>query len=214
MTGTSNCLICNKTFRWYKSKHENPGKYCSRKCQGKHTHLWHDKNRFKWKNATEEEKIKHLSSIFFKRIIKPSNENDCWSWKGRPHNGGYAVMVYGSDHKQIGAHRVSWMIHKGEIPKGLFILHKCDNPICTNPEHLFLGTTKDNVQDMHKKGRANPKRNEAHHNAKLTQEKVKKIKKLLDLGVTMSRISNDFKISYGSLAAIKKGITWKNVLLN
>lgn len=206
MIGKSNCLTCNKEFKWrYRNAVQ---KYCSRKCLGKHVHTWNYRNRFLWKTATKEQQIEHLRSIFNKNVIK---KDGCWDWQGRCHNGGYAVMVHGSDHKQIGAHRVSWMIHKGEIPKGLFVLHKCDNKPCTNPEHLFLGTIKDNVQDMHKKGRANRLKNEEHPNAKLTIEKVKKIKELLSIGVTMTRISKDFHISHGAISAIKNGITWNSI---
>ena len=67
----------------------------------------------------------------------------CWVWTGSKVGKGY------------GQHRRSWKIHFGEIPDGLYVLHKCDNPLCVNPSHLFLGTPKDNVQDMLEKGRGN-----------------------------------------------------------
>ena len=95
-----------------------------------------------------------LKKQYEKSIIR---DDGCWSWRKVPLNTGYAT-VYAGKKNILTAHRVSWMIHKGEIPKGMQVLHKCDNRICTNPEHLFLGTQKDNVDDMIKKGRYNIKR--------------------------------------------------------
>lgn len=75
--------------------------------------------------------------------------SDCWYWHGCRDNGGYGVL---NGQK---AHRVSWRLFFGEIPSGLFVLHKCDLPSCVNPNHLWLGTQKENMQDMVRKGRSN-----------------------------------------------------------
>lgn len=80
----------------------------------------------------------------------------CWEWCGNKHDFGYGMLglKINGKWKSEGAHRISWRIHKGQIPEGLNVLHSCDNPECTNPNHLFLGTQLDNLQDMLNKGRA------------------------------------------------------------
>ena len=74
----------------------------------------------------------------------------CWLWDGRDIKGYGAVSVA---NKSKLAHRVSYEYHKGPIPDGMFVLHKCDMPLCINPEHLFLGTHAENMADMKRKGR-------------------------------------------------------------
>ena len=76
----------------------------------------------------------------------------CWEWTGTRHSWGYGLLG-GRRKVHLRAHRVSWEIHFGPIPAGLYILHHCDNPRCVRPDHLFLGTHRDNMADMVKKGR-------------------------------------------------------------
>lgn len=75
----------------------------------------------------------------------------CWEWIGAPGSGGYGQRRF--EGKPTGAHRVSWIMENGPIPNGLWVLHKCDNPPCVRPDHLFLGTHVDNMVDMTAKGR-------------------------------------------------------------
>lgn len=89
------------------------------------------------------------------RLLKYSKWNgECLesTYKARSQSG-YALVKFRRSTK--GAHRISWLVHKGEIPNGMWVLHKCDNPLCINPEHLFLGTPKNNTEDMMRKGREN-----------------------------------------------------------
>jgi hypothetical protein len=79
----------------------------------------------------------------------PVPESGCWTWIGAA--GRYGGMA--RDGKHMDAHRVSWLLHKGEIQAGMCVCHKCDIPLCVNPDHLFLSTSKGNTQDMLSKGR-------------------------------------------------------------
>lgn len=85
------------------------------------------------------------------------NEAACWEWRGvkRKAAGGYGIMRFGRANV-FHAHRFSYERYVGPIPNGLFVLHRCDNPECANPKHLFVGTSKDNTRDMLEKGRGSP----------------------------------------------------------
>ena len=95
---------------------------------------------------------------FHARYIQEPNTG-CWLWSAA--GGGQHYGLFHFRGKTIGAHRASWIFHKGEIPNGLYVLHKCDTRPCVNPDHLFLGTPKDNMQDCVKKGR-HPKKKISH----------------------------------------------------
>lgn len=90
----------------------------------------------------------HNKIDLFNRQIDKSTE--CWIWTGKKNKAGYGHFYY-KDLKL--AHRVSYLLHYGDFDKSLFVCHKCDNPSCVNPGHLFLGTAKDNFEDMINKGR-------------------------------------------------------------
>lgn len=95
-------------------------------------------------------KRRQTKESFLKRVrIKSTG---CWHFKGASDSRGYGKV--GLSGKVVGAHRASWILHNGEIVGDLLVCHKCDNPRCVNPEHLFLGTHQDNMQDMINKGRA------------------------------------------------------------
>jgi len=83
--------------------------------------------------------------------------DSCWLWLRQPNNKGYGKVTIRPNSQErvmLLAHRLAWLLVKGEIPDGLFVLHKCDTPLCCNPEHLFLGTQQDNMGDMWAKGRS------------------------------------------------------------
>jgi len=86
------------------------------------------------------------------RNMQKDPASGCWQWIGRSRTStGYGKL--GFQWRTYKAHRAAWLTWRGEIPKGLSVLHRCDNPLCINPEHLFLGTQEDNVRDCISKGR-------------------------------------------------------------
>jgi hypothetical protein len=97
-----------------------------------------------------DQKIRIMRSVFH-------DENGCWNWKLGKDIGGYGRMKVSEGSRKnfrtVSSHRYSWELWNGKIPDGLNVLHRCDNSACCNPEHLFLGTQKENIHDMHKKGR-------------------------------------------------------------
>ncbi len=116
-----------------------------------------------------------LSNYFLKHVVKSTEEEACWKFTGKKTKEGYGRLVayeQVTNHQTIiPAHRYSYELHIKPIPEGLLVLHKCDNPECCNPKHLFLGTHVDNAQDMLNKGRA-PRKGMLARNRKLTEEQV------------------------------------------
>jgi len=93
---------------------------------------------------------------FFENAYIPEPNSGCWLWIRALDISGYGSIPVGHTSRKNGnerANRFSWKLHKGEIPKGMLVLHRCDVPSCVNPDHLFLGTSKDNYDDMVAKGR-------------------------------------------------------------
>ena len=81
-------------------------------------------------------------------------ESGCWIWIGGKNHQGYGYAYWKEKGRNTSAHRLSWMIHNGKIPEGLFVCHSCDNPPCVRIDHLWLGTNKENSEDMVKKNRS------------------------------------------------------------
>jgi hypothetical protein len=136
-------------------------------------------------------------SNFLKKFIQTSS-NDCWGWTGAKFKkNGYGA--FGINYKMKLAHRVSYEIFIEQIPTDLCVLHKCDNPLCVNPNHLFLGTHRDNMQDMVKKSR---------QGRKLTKDEIKEIKKS---SLTQQLIASKFNVSQSLISFIKNNKQWKYI---
>lgn len=108
----------------------------------------------------------------FWNYVQPGDPGDCWEWQGRRDKDGYGTVR--TTTSMIRAHRVSYVIHKGEIPAALVVRHTCHNPCCVNPAHLLTGTTQDNVMDKVLAGRC--PRNESHPNCKFSDEVVESVR--------------------------------------
>jgi hypothetical protein len=137
-------------------------------------------------------------------------ENGCWNWMAAKDRDGYGMLTHHRG-KQIRAHRASYELHVAKIPTGLLVCHLCDNPSCINPEHLFVGTPKENTQDMMKKNRRPVLSGERHPNAKLTDDQVAQIIQLRSEKRLLKDIANQFNISFQTVSSITKGTTWNRI---
>jgi hypothetical protein len=150
-----------------------------------------------------------LEERFWKYVVKTES---CWSWSGNKGRGGYGRVSTGS--KSDGytlAHRFSWELHNNpKIPDGLFVMHKCDNPECANPEHLMIGTPKENTQDMIAKGRKRVVAPVGAGNGKsiLDEDKVRYIRSSNLNHAAVGRILN---VSPNCVRGVRTGRTWSHV---
>jgi HNH endonuclease len=138
----------------------------------------------------------------------------CWEWKGARNSFGYGTV--GIRDRILGLHQ-SWLAHRlsyatfiGAIPPGLNVLHRCDNPPCINPLHLFLGTDADNHADMIRKGRQRNVRGEGVINSKMTDEKVRRIRSLFPV-LNDCEIARVFQVSSNLIWGIRHGRSWRHV---
>ena len=134
---------------------------------------------------------------------------ECWVWTAAHHVKGYGEIKIPKTRKQIPAHRLSYLIHRGLIPNGKCVLHRCDNPKCVNPEHLFVGTKMDNALDMVKKMRHCYGERQGGH--KLTEKEVLDIHRLLKMDVKQKSIAQMFGIGEMQISRIKRGTRWGHI---
>ncbi len=158
----------------------NAGRYCSQECY----HAYRAP----------------LSETFWAKVQKTDG---CWLWTAGTNKHGYGKYL------QTSAHRASWEIHFGAIPSNLCVLHRCDNPPCVRPEHLFLGTDADNMTDRLAKGRYD--RGEDHPMALLTERCVKEIRSLYSSGAhTLMSLAIQYGVAQSTIHAVVKRKVWKH----
>jgi hypothetical protein len=134
------------------------------------------------------------------------NDNGCLLWQGWIKNTGYGEAKV--NNRRTTTHRLSWEYHKGPIPSGMCVLHKCDVRNCVNPNHLFLGTTQDNVDDKMLKGRFVPLRGVDNGNAKLTSEQVVAIR---EDSRPQAAIAAEYGIAQANVSLIKRRLAWAHI---
>jgi hypothetical protein len=147
-----------------------------------------------------------LANRFWSQVRKTDG---CWIWEGVQENIGYGrIREGGRSRKYLGAHRVGYQLRYGPIPIGLCVLHHCDNRLCVNPKHLFLGTRRDNHEDMMRKARN--AFGEAHGSAKLTWEDVMEIRRLSRTGrFSQRQLGKEFRVSQTNIGSIVRDRLWK-----
>lgn len=147
--------------------------------------------------------------------VTTTDPGACWEWTGAYNRRGYGRM--GVDGKTRYTHRLSWEVFHGSIPDGLCVCHRCDNPPCVNPAHLFLGTNAENTADRHRKGRTarvGAPKGEANVNAKLTAEAVRVIRSTyrpFDRRNGSRALARLFGVSSRTVQEVVEGTRWRHV---
>lgn len=130
----------------------------------------------------------------------PVTECGCWIWMAGSSGDGYGI------YRSVRAHRYSWRMHFGKIPPGMHVLHRCDVPLCVNPDHLFLGTHAENMGDKQAKGRC--ARGENHPDARLTAADVRAIRLSSETNATLAE---RYGVGLTTVWKARNGRTWRSV---
>lgn len=141
--------------------------------------------------------------------VSISDDTGCWIWtafaSGRGNHKYGSFAVQGKPQK---AHRLSYQHFKGEIPQKMSVCHKCDNTLCVNPAHLFVGSQRDNMVDCRDKGRLNRKFGESHGNNKLTAHQVLDILNSKAMGAGTSELARRYDVTPSVIVSIMSGRSW------
>lgn len=147
----------------------------------------------------------------YRFLSKISKTDSCWNWTAGLAHHGYGQFRFGQ--RPWKSHRMSWTIHNGPIPDGLLVLHRCDNRICVNPDHLYLGTTADNTADMMAKNRCARfpmRKGELVPTAKLTKENVAYIRSVYvkRKQPTLATLAKQFGVDPTTIHSVVIGESW------
>lgn len=147
----------------------------------------------------------------FVRIQPPPST--CWQWTGATVPDGYGILSNPDTRRPVRAHVFSYELHIGPIPAGLQVLHKCDNPPCVNPKHLYAGTHARNMKDASERKRFPNRKGEKHPRVKLTEEKVRTIWQRLKNGESMKALGKEYRVAEITIWHIRKGNSWRHLNL-
>jgi len=150
-----------------------------------------------------------VTALFWAKV-DTTDISGCWIWTAGKNSKGYGN--FWANNKEIKAHRFSWELHYGKIPKGQFVCHHCDNPSCIRPSHLFVGSNQDNMNDMIAKERS-PQglKGEKHPLSKLTEQEVLIIRSLGKRKISQMQIAAQFGVHQGLISNILLRKTWKHI---
>ena len=164
--------------------------------------------------------MNRIESRFLAKIKKNENSG-CWEWIGAKNDSGYGIISFGKrkNCKRILSHRLSYEMYRGNISENMCVCHSCDNRICVNPNHLWLGTKKQNSQDMIAKGRGkypgpkNPTKGELSGKSKLTEKQVNEIRNKYKMGLSNGvQLSKEYKVRHSTIYEILNNKRWKHLL--
>jgi hypothetical protein len=142
-------------------------------------------------------------------VVTPESERYCILWTRRLNSYGYGEFT--RNHKRVAAHRDAWEKAFGPIPKGMHVLHRCDNRACINATHMFLGTNLDNIADRVRKNRSARLLGENNRSSKLTSDQVRLIRTLASAGVSQRKIAAQFGINQTMVSLIHLRKKWRHL---
>lgn len=144
----------------------------------------------------------------FRASYVEGKPEECWLWGRSMHLKGYGQIKKTGERRQAYSHRIAYELAYGEIPPHRQVCHKCDNPPCVNPAHLFVGTSSDNHQDMKRKGRH--LYGERNNQSVLTEQHVKEILQLMPV-VVQRELAARYGVSQGTISKIARGMRWNHL---
>lgn len=200
-SSTASCAICGAEITSHhgkvRAKRRGYG-YCSYACDA----------------ASKSKKADEDASMRFMRRVNMVGPDECWTFRGRLSNKGYATFDWRApwEDRSRGhpASRMMWLILNGRIPDELEVCHSCDNPACCNPGHLWLGMHKENMEDMSKKGRSNKvgRKGSSHPGAKLSEADVLAIRAST---ASPSHLARQYEVTAENIQRIRKRLSWAHI---